>query len=102
LSSIPASGWIALAYLIGPGSILAFSAYGYALSHLPIATVSTYAYVNPVVAVVAGIVILGERLTLLEALGAVVVLTSVLILLNRSPDDPDSPGAEATLEERTA
>jgi drug/metabolite transporter (DMT)-like permease len=96
LSSIPASGWIALAYLIGPGSILAFSAYGYALSHLPISTVSTYAYVNPVVAVVAGIVVLGERLTLLEALGAVVVVTSVLIILNRPPDDPDSPGAEAT------
>ncbi len=93
LTSIPASGWIALAYLIGPGSILAFSAYSYALSRLPISTVSTYAYVNPVVAVVAGIVILGERLTWLEALGAVVVLASVLILLNRPQDNPDSPGA---------
>ncbi|MGH9209021.1 MAG: EamA family transporter [Acidimicrobiales bacterium] len=96
LASIPTTGWIALAYLIGPGSILAFSAYSYALSRLAISTVSTYAYVNPVVAVVAGIVVLGERLTLLEALGAVVVLISVLILLNRTGDDPESPRAEST------
>ena len=34
-SAVPATSWIALAYLIGPGSILAFTAYGYALSHLP-------------------------------------------------------------------
>ena len=53
-SAVPATSWIALAYLIGPGSILAFTAYGYALSHLPVTTVSTYAYVNPVVAVLAG------------------------------------------------
>jgi drug/metabolite transporter (DMT)-like permease len=99
-SSIPPSGWIALVYLIGPGSILAFSAYGYALSHLPISTVSTYAYVNPVVALVAGIVILGERLTLLEGLGAAVVLASVLIVLNRSGDDSDSaaPAAATTTQ----
>jgi drug/metabolite transporter (DMT)-like permease len=99
LASIPATGWIALAYLIGPGSILAFSAYSYALSRLPISTVSTYAYVNPVVAVVAGIVVLGERLNWLEALGAVVVLASVLIILNRPQDDPDSPGAATRLQE---
>jgi drug/metabolite transporter (DMT)-like permease len=96
VASIPTSGWIALAYLIGPGSILAFSAYSYALSRLAISTVSTYAYVNPVVAVVAGIVILGERLTVLEALGAVVVLASVLILLNQPRDDHDSARTEAT------
>jgi drug/metabolite transporter (DMT)-like permease len=60
-SSVPATSWIALAYLIGPGSILAFTAYGYALSHLPVTTVSTYAYVNPVVAVLAGIMFLGEQ-----------------------------------------
>jgi len=83
-SSVPASSWIALAYLIGPGSILAFTAYGYALSHLPVATVSTYAYVNPVVAVLAGIVILGERLTWHEGFGAALVVGSVVIILHRS------------------
>jgi drug/metabolite transporter (DMT)-like permease len=83
-SSIPASSWIALAYLIGPGSILAFTAYGYALAHLPVTTVSTYAYVNPVVAVLAGIVFLGERFTVREGIGAALVLISVIIILGRS------------------
>src|SRR3984885_14014716 len=83
-SSVPATSWIALGYLIGPGSILAFTAYGYALSHLPVTTVSTYAYVNPVVAVLAGIVFLGEQFTWREGLGAVLVLASVIITLHRS------------------
>jgi drug/metabolite transporter (DMT)-like permease len=80
-ASVPASSWLALAYLVGPGSILAFTAYGYALSRLPVATVSTYAYVNPVVAVLAGIVILGERFTGREGLGAVLVVASVAVIL---------------------
>jgi drug/metabolite transporter (DMT)-like permease len=82
-SAVPATAWIALAYLIGPGSIIAFTAYGYALSHLPVATVSTYAYVNPVVAVLAGIVFLGERFSWREGLGAALVVASVVIILNR-------------------
>ena len=83
-SSVPATSWIALAYLIGPGSILAFTAYAYALSHLPVTTVSTYAYVNPVVAVLAGIVFLGEQFTWREGLGTALVLGSVIITLRRS------------------
>ena len=83
-SSVPATSWIALGYLIGPGSILAFTAYGYALSHLPVTTVSTYAYVNPVVAVLAGIMFLGEQFTWREGLGAALVLVSVIITLQRS------------------
>jgi drug/metabolite transporter (DMT)-like permease len=82
-SAVPPTAWIALAYLIGPGSILAFTAYGYALSHLPVATVSTYAYVNPVVAVLAGIAFLGEQFSWREGLGAALVLASVVIILNR-------------------
>jgi drug/metabolite transporter (DMT)-like permease len=87
-SSVPATSWIALAYLIGPGSILAFTAYGYALSHLPVTTVSTYAYVNPVVAVLAGIVFLGEQFSWREGLGAAIVLASVVITLHRSHSAP--------------
>ena len=83
-SSVPATSWIALAYLIGPGSILAFTAYGYALSHLPVTTVSTYAYVNPVVAVLAGTLFLGEHLTWREGLGAALVVGSIVIILRRS------------------
>jgi drug/metabolite transporter (DMT)-like permease len=102
-SAVPATSWIALAYLVGPGSILAFTAYGYALSHLPVTTVSTYAYVNPVVAVLAGVVILGEHLSLREGLGAALVVGSVVIILHRTrkparpgpADDPAAPDTEA-------
>jgi drug/metabolite transporter (DMT)-like permease len=83
-SSVPATSWIALGYLVGPGSILAFTAYGYALSHLPVTTVSTYAYVNPVVAVLAGILFLGEKFTWREGLGAALVLASVIMTLQGS------------------
>ncbi len=95
-SSVPATAWIALGYLIGPGSILAFTAYGYALSHLPVSTVSTYAYVNPVVAVLAGAVILGEHLTWHEGLGAALVVGSVVIILHRAGSaSPPRPAADA-------
>ena len=52
---------------------------------------STYAYVNPVVAVLAGIAFLGERFTWREGVGAALVLGSVAITLRRSPRDPQRP-----------
>jgi drug/metabolite transporter (DMT)-like permease len=75
---------LALLYLIGPGSLLAMTCYVIALRRLPSATVSTYAYVNPVIAVALGVLLLGERLTLTTVLGGGVVLVSVLLLLRRS------------------
>ncbi len=52
----------AVFYLMLFGSVLAYSAYGYALKHLPVATVSLYAYVNPVIAMVLGTIVLDEPL----------------------------------------
>jgi drug/metabolite transporter (DMT)-like permease len=92
-SSVTTSSWFALVYLIGPGSILAFTAYKYALAHLPISTVSTYAYVNPVVAVLAGSIFLHERLTIHEILGAALVLGSVVVI-----QWPAQPRASVTTE----
>ena len=100
-SAIPVSNWAALAYLIGPGSILAFTAYGYALSHLPATTVSTYAYVNPVVAVLAGIVLLGEHFTWREGLGAALVVGSIVITLHRG-HTPSPPAATSAQEAASA
>lgn len=90
-SQVPTNGWLALLYLIGPGSLLAFTAYGYALSHLPLSTVSTYAYVNPVVAVALGVAILGEPLTTYEVIGTVLIIASVVLTLHRHTDDSPSP-----------
>jgi drug/metabolite transporter (DMT)-like permease len=80
---------LGLLYLIGPGSLLALTCYVIALRRLPTAAVSTYAYVNPVVAVSLGALFLGERPTLATLLGGAVVVASVAILLiNRAGSPP--------------
>lgn len=67
----------AVGYLLVFGSVAGFSAYGYALKHLPIATVSLYAYVNPVIAVVLGTLILNEPMSPRLAAAGVVVLVGM-------------------------
>ncbi len=67
----------AVGYLLLFGSIAGFSAYGYALKHLPIATVSLYAYVNPVIAVVLGTVVLDEPMSPRLAAAGLVVLVGM-------------------------
>jgi drug/metabolite transporter (DMT)-like permease len=84
---------VALLYLIGPGSLLALTCYVIVLRRLPTATVSSYAYVNPVVAVGLGALLLGEHLTLASLLGGAVVLVSVaLLLVRRGPEPGDRHG----------
>jgi drug/metabolite transporter (DMT)-like permease len=69
--------WLAWGYLVIFGSIIAFSAYVIALKSLPIELVVTYTYVNPVVAVLLGWLILGEQITGLTMSGMVLVLLGV-------------------------
>jgi drug/metabolite transporter (DMT)-like permease len=64
----------ALIYLTFVGAIGGFSAYAYALKHLPVATVSLYAYVNPIIAVMLGTLVLQEAFSPRIALAALVVL----------------------------
>lgn len=72
---------LALAYLIGPGSIIAFSAYVVAVRRLPTATVATYAYVNPIIAVILGTSLLGETVTVPMMLGGALVIVAVVLVL---------------------
>jgi drug/metabolite transporter (DMT)-like permease len=72
--------WLALAYLIVAGSILGFTAYVWLLHHYSPTKVGTYAYVNPVVAVVLGYLIGGEALGMRTVVGTVCVLVSVLVI----------------------
>ena len=83
---------LAFAYLIGPGSLLAYYAFVWLLEHAPISTVSTYAYVNPVVAVLLGWALLSEEITAPLAAGAVVVLASVAFIV-RGTRPPGGPSA---------
>jgi drug/metabolite transporter (DMT)-like permease len=68
---------LALVYLIIAGSLLGFSAYIYLLHHTRAALASSYAYVNPPVAVLVGVAFAGETVTTLDLVGIVVILASV-------------------------
>jgi drug/metabolite transporter (DMT)-like permease len=70
----------ALVYLTLAGSVIAFAAYSYALRYLPIATVSLYTYVNPVIAVLLGTILLGEpfRVSMVVAAGIIVAGIAVV------------------------
>jgi drug/metabolite transporter (DMT)-like permease len=85
LGQISARSWWALAYLTVIGSIVAFSAYGIAVRTLPTATVATYAYVNPVIAVLLGALVLSENLTSAMIIGGVLIVGAVVLVVRRSP-----------------
>jgi drug/metabolite transporter (DMT)-like permease len=85
LAQVSARSWLALGYLIVIGSIVAFSAYGIAVRALPTATVATYAYVNPVIAVLLGTLILNERLTPVMFGGGALIVGAVVLVVRRSP-----------------
>jgi len=70
----------ALVYLIVAGSLIAFAAYSYALRHLPIATVSLYTYVNPVIAVALGTLLLSEPFRLSMVVSAVIIVIGIAIV----------------------
>ncbi len=72
---------IALAYLIVFGSWLAYTAYAWLLQNAPISKVSTYAYVNPVVAIVLGFLILDEVITPITLVGAAIIVVSVALVV---------------------
>lgn len=83
-SDVSAQSWWALAWLVVPGSVLAFGAYAFALSELPLSVVGTYAYVNPVVAVVLGTLLLDEHFSGRQVFGTVIVIVSVALTLHRT------------------
>jgi drug/metabolite transporter (DMT)-like permease len=85
LGAVSARSWLALGYLIVMGSIVAFSAYGIVLRTLPTATVATYAYVNPVIAVLLGTLILNERLTPAIFAGGALIVAAVVLVVRRGP-----------------
>lgn len=75
-----AAGWGALAYLVVFGSIIAFSAYMYLLANVRPAAATSYAYVNPAVAVMLGVVFAGEHIGLPEALAMAVIISAVVLI----------------------
>lgn len=80
-------------YLVIFGSLLGFSCYVWLLAHVPVAKVSTYAYMNPLVAVVLGAVILHERLQPTEYIGMIFIIIAV-VLVTSSKLEGGQPVAE--------
>ncbi|HKS83489.1 MAG TPA: EamA family transporter [Candidatus Acidoferrales bacterium] len=90
-ASVRPQAWFALGYLIVAGSIIGFTAYTWLLHHESPTKVGTYAYVNPVVAVVIGYFLGGEPLGLRTILGTMLVLVSVIVITTA----PTKKGAAA-------
>lgn len=81
ITGIPqTSALLALLYLIVFGSLIAYSAYMYLLQHVRTSLATSYAYVNPVVAIFLGMALASERIALIGVLAMVMILTSVVLI----------------------
>jgi drug/metabolite transporter (DMT)-like permease len=83
LSESSTASLVGLGYLVVFGSIVAFSAYSWLLGVAPVSVVSTYAYVNPVVAVLLGVLIAGEAVSGTTVVGGAVTVLAVAVVVSR-------------------
>jgi drug/metabolite transporter (DMT)-like permease len=101
LGSVSARSVAAFAYLVLAGSIVAFSAYAWLLRHAPLSVTSTHSYVNPVVAVLLGALVLDEAVTPAMLGAGALVVTSVVLIVT-SPRSPPGDAAEALQSDASA
>ncbi len=88
IEAVSRGAWLALAYLIVAGSIIGFTAYVWLLHHESPTKVGTYAYVNPVVAVIVGYFLGGETVGPRTLLGTLLVLVSVVVITTTRATKP--------------
>lgn len=88
LGGISGQAWFAFGYLTVAGSLVAYTAYSWLLRNATTSLVGTYAYVNPIVAVGLGWLLLGEVVTMRTVLAGALVLGSVVLLLTGRPGEP--------------
>lgn len=97
LQAIPWQSWAVISYMVLIGSVFSFLCYLYALQHLPTEQVSIYAYVNPVVALLLGVWLFDEKISLFIITGGAVALLGVW-LVNKAfknattPEQPETEG----------
>jgi len=99
IQGVSRGAWLALAYLIVAGSIVAFTAYVWLIHHESPTKVGTYAYVNPVVAVLLGYFLGGEAIGPRTIVGTLLVLVSVVVITTTPKKEGVKPSKEATLIE---
>jgi drug/metabolite transporter (DMT)-like permease len=78
--NVNTTAWLALIYLVVMGSLVAYLSYLWLLKIRPLAIVSTYVYINPVVAMLLGALIAGEKITTLQMAALLIILTGVLMV----------------------
>ena len=83
---------VAVGYLIVFGSIVAFTAYTWLLANVPVSTVGTYAYVNPIVAMALGAVILREPITARTLIASAIIIGAVVAMVSGRPRETEEPG----------
>lgn len=77
---ITPEGLAAFVYLVIFGSLIGYSSYIYAIAHLPVSFVSTYAYINPIIALFLGWLVLGEVITINVIIAAAIILVGVMLV----------------------
>jgi drug/metabolite transporter (DMT)-like permease len=92
IAAVTGRSWLAVAYLVVAGSLVAFTSYVWLLGNAPISLVSTYAYVNPVVAVLLGMVVVGEQVTHGMLLAGALIVVGVALVVST---ERHSPAVEA-------
>jgi drug/metabolite transporter (DMT)-like permease len=75
-------GWV---YLVTIGSVVGYTAYVWLLANAPLSLVSTYAFMNPLVAISLGVLFQGERLGTRLVVGAAIVVVAVAIVVTQEP-----------------
>jgi drug/metabolite transporter (DMT)-like permease len=96
LAELSADSALALLFLVFVGSIAAFTAYNWLLQNVAISTVSTYAFVNPMIAVFLGWAILSEEITAYVVAGSIVIVSAVAFVVSSSAEK--APAAVATFD----
>lgn len=87
LARVSGESLAAFVYLVTMGSLVAYSAFVWLLENAKVSTVATYAYVNPLVAVTLGMLILGEQVSLTMGFGAALIVTSVVVVVREEGTD---------------
>jgi drug/metabolite transporter (DMT)-like permease len=95
-SMVQTSGWLALLYLVTAGSLIAYLCYLWLLKVRPAAQVSSYVYVNPVVAVLLGALFAGEKISLLQIVSLALILAGVLLVNTPKYKTTGKPQLSAT------
>ncbi len=100
LASYSGRSLFAVGYLVVFGSLVAFSSYTWLLKSAPVPTVATYAYVNPIVAVALGALLLGETLTPRTIVAALLIIGAVVAMVSGRPREAEemAPAPEPVLE----